>query len=74
VARGFIKGTGSLYGNYFSPGFNIVKRVQRGEVPDDSVDLFEYLGYSKTEKGAIEKAKGLGKVEIMKFKVGASPK
>ena len=62
-----IKGTGIRL--YFKEGYNIVRRYQRGDAPDEDMDLFEYLGSSRLLKDAEKKAERLeGVIEIIKHK------
>jgi len=62
-----IKGSGIV--QYFKAGYNIVRRYQRGEEPDDALDCFEYCGSSKVRKDAEKKAKKLaGIIEIIEHK------
>ena len=62
-----VKGSGVYH--YFKPGFNIVRRHMRGDEPDDALDLFEPLGFSKTKREADKKAKKFtGDIEVVKYK------
>ena len=66
-----IKGKG-IY-RYFKEGYNIVRRYQRGDNPDDELDLFEPLGSSKTKRAADSKAKKFtGDIEVIKYKTPKS--
>ena len=63
----FIRGRGIRL--YFKQGYNVVRRHQRADEPDDEKDLFEYLGSSKVKATANTLAKKFsGSVEIIKHK------
>ena len=67
MARAFIRG--SSLTQYLKVGYNVVRRFQRGEEPDNNNDLFEWLCSAKTRKVAKTKArKYKGETEIMVFK------
>ena len=58
---------GSVFNVYLKTGYNLVRRYQTGEAPDDKLDLFEHLGCYKeldTAKRLLQKQKGV--VEIIK--------
>ena len=60
---------GRAFGQYLKEGYNLVKRHQVGDSPDDQLDLFNWLGCSKTEKAALKKKKAFGfETEIVMFK------
>ena len=55
---------------YLKVGYNIVRRFQRESEPNDVVDLFMWLGYSKTLKDAKKlAAKQEGATEIREYKI-----
>ena len=67
MARAFIRGR--VFNQYLKVGYNVVRRFQRGDEPDNSNDLFEWLCSAKTRKSAEKKAAELeGNTEIMAFK------
>ena len=67
MARAFIRGKSFM--QYLKSGYNIVRRFQRGEEPDNENDLFEYIMRCKTEKRAKSQIKKLDfEAEIMEFK------
>tara|TARA_R100000005_G_C4983101_1_gene192245 strand:- start:724 stop:942 length:219 start_codon:yes stop_codon:yes gene_type:complete len=58
---------GSVFNVYLKTGYNLVRRYQTGEAPDDKLDLFEHLGCYKeldTAKRLLQKQEGV--VEIIK--------
>ena len=58
---------GSVFNVYLKTGYNLVRRYQTGETPDDKLDLFEHLGCYKeldTAKRLLQKQEGV--VEIIK--------
>ena len=63
-----VKGSG--INHYLKDGFNVVRRFQSGDEPDDNVDTFMWLGCSKTLKGAQKlAAKQEVETEIREFKI-----
>ena len=55
---------------YLKVGYNIVRRFQLESEPNDVVDLFMWIGYSKNLKDAKKlMAKQEGEVEIREFKL-----
>ena len=55
---------------YLKVGYNIVRRYKLESEPNDVVDLFMWLGYSKNLKDAKKlMAKQEGEVEIREFKL-----
>jgi len=55
---------------YLKVGYNIVRRFQLESEPNDVVDLFMWIGYSKNLKGAKKlMAQQEGEVEIREFKL-----
>ena len=63
---------GTSFGQYLKKGYNIVRRYQRGQNPDNDFDCFEHLGCSKTKKEALKRAKKFsGDIEIREHKVGS---
>ena len=75
MARAFIRSLGGVT-RYFKPGYNVVARGMRGVEPDDDLDIFEVLGYSKNKKKAdsiAAKAKKSNKlpIEIIEYKCPA---
>ena len=58
---------GNVFNVYLKEGYNLVRRYQTGEAPDDKLDLFEHLGCYKeldTAKRLLQKQEGV--VEIIK--------
>ena len=67
MARAFIRGRS--FNQYLKVGYNVVRRFQKGDAPDNDNDLFEWLCSAKTRKAAKKKtAKHEGETEIMVFK------
>tara|TARA_R110000796_G_scaffold4472_6_gene17376 strand:+ start:894 stop:1118 length:225 start_codon:yes stop_codon:yes gene_type:complete len=63
-----IRGTGITA--YLKVGYNIVRRYKRESEPNDVLDCFMWLGYSKTLKDAKKlAAKQEGATEIREFKI-----
>ena len=61
---------GTSFSQYLKPGYNVVRRYQRGKEPDDSYDCFMWLCSAKTLKAAKTKAKKYkGQIEIREFKI-----
>ena len=55
---------------YLKVGYNIVRRYKLESEPNDVVDLFMWIGYSKNLKDAKKlMAKQEGEVEIREFKL-----
>ena len=55
---------------YLKVGYNIVRRFQLESEPNDVVDLFMWIGYSKNLKSAKKlMAQQEGEVEIREFKL-----
>tara|TARA_R110000796_G_scaffold249736_1_gene377867 strand:+ start:60 stop:284 length:225 start_codon:yes stop_codon:yes gene_type:complete len=55
---------------YLKVGYNIVRRYKLESEPNDVVDLFMWLGYSKNLEGAKKlMAQQEGEVEIREFKL-----
>ena len=52
---------------YLRKGFNIVKRYQRGEKPDDDIDCFQFMERCKTKKQAEKKIKDSESLEIIEI-------
>jgi len=66
---------GHSFGQYLKDGYNVVRRYQKGEEPDDKEDCFEHLGKCKTKKEAEKKAKPLkGKIEIVAHGIKKEPR
>ena len=63
-----VKGKG--INHYLKEGFNVLRRFQRGDEPDDKMDTFMWFGCSKTLEGA-KKLQGKQEVEteIREFKI-----
>ena len=65
---------GRSFGLYLKEGYNIVRRYQKGDAPDDKDDSFEHLGYCKELKDAEKKAeKFSGDIEIREHKLKTDP-
>jgi len=62
MARAFIRGRS--FNQYLKVGYNVVRRFQKGDEPDNDNDLFEWLCSARTP----EAAKHEGETEIMVFK------
>ena len=61
---------GTSFSQYLKPGYNVVRRYQRGVQPDNDYDCFEWLCSAKTLKLAETKArKYKGQIEIREFKI-----
>ena len=61
---------GSGINHYLKEGFNVLRRFQSGEQPDDNVDTFMWFGISKTLEGAEKiSAKQEVETEIREYKI-----
>ena len=61
---------GNGINHYLKEGFNVLRRFQKGEQPDDKVDTFMWFGCSKTLEGAEKiSAKQEVETEIREFKI-----
>ncbi len=55
---------GSMFAVYLRDGYNVVRRYQKGDAPDDKIDFFEHLGcykdievaerFCKKQQGVVE--------------------
>jgi hypothetical protein len=55
--------------HYLKEGYNVVRRYQKGESPDEINDCFEFLLRCKTQTQAEKQIKKFsGKIEIIEFK------
>jgi hypothetical protein len=73
TARVFLKSLNAFRASQCRQGFNLVNRVVRGDKPDDSKDLFEFLESATTKEVAQKRVKTLQKkssfkVEIVEYK------
>jgi|14BtaG_2_1085337.scaffolds.fasta_scaffold07916_5 hypothetical protein len=56
---------GNVFGVYLKEGYNIVRRYQKGDKPNDKADLFEHLGcYQNLDKAKRLSKKQEGVIEI----------
>jgi len=61
---------GELITQYYKPGYNVIVRTQRGDTPDDKIDCFMWIGFSRTLEGAKKLCnKTKDETEIVKFKL-----
>jgi len=55
---------GSMFAVYLRDGYNVVRRYQKGDTPNDKIDFFEHLGcykdievakrFCKKQQGVVE--------------------